>query len=336
VSDGVNPATQIVIMLPQTAVRVWGLNLNEIAEVHQAEYPLRHPNDKLLRPLIYEINERIMSACSLRVTNFISIDTPFEFENVSTLIDCQVINLLHQFPKWQPRQGFRIIDYASAPERKLQFHDTFSPIQFARALIRCRRFSAKFSPIEFMHFPYRWSNHERALDIFWKNSFLNLVKFREISSKFLQINLEAFPELIGLDKFSDITLILPHSNETYLDFISRMSLILQDKYYRDYFYSGGKILVKQHRHCVEHFPPEFTIQGVNFFNLSGGLSKSLPAEVLLVAYPKLTLISAPSSSLAVCDPQNTSILGPVNGEDRKHYSLLFRRLKAEGHRLKII
>lgn len=327
------PASQIVVMLPQTAARVWGLNLNGITEVHQAEYPLRHPNDNLLRPLIYEINERIMSVCSLRVTNFLPLDTAFHFEIDSTLIDCQVVNLLHQFPKWQPRRGFRIIDYSSAPERRLQFHDTRSPIKFARALVRDRRFWSKFAPSEFVHLPYAWHRDERALDIFWRNTFLNLIKFRQTSSKFLKFNINMFPELIGINPIDDITLILPHSNELFSDFKRRISLVLQEKDYREYFAQEVKILVKQHRHCVEYFPPEFTIQGVNFSNLSLGLSKMLPAEVLIVGYPNLKLISAPSSSLAVCIPQNTCILGPMSVDDKKHYSLLFRRLRTEGHKL---
>jgi hypothetical protein len=181
---------------------------------------------------------------------------------------------------------------------------------------------------------YDWYDQSHPIfELFWKNKTLDLDKIKSISKSFMKNNSKKFPEFESIKVESKVLLVLPPYNISIVEFLENFKNKLdQSEKFRKEFESCDFVLVKQHRISLNDFPDSFTISSKKVLVLNSALSKILPAEVILFAFPNIALFSAPSSAMFTRMDIDVFKFSSFTSNDRKEYGFIYHRAFRNGMR----
>ena len=192
--------------------------------------------------------------------------------------------------------------------------------------------SKSYNPKAVWNLNYDWFDQSNPIsELFWKNKILDFDKIKSISKRFMNNNLKKFPEFESIKVDSKILLVLPPYNISLVEFIKNFKNKLDSsEKFREKFQSCDFVLIKQHRIAHYDFPDSFTISSKKVLTLNSELSKILPAEVILFAYPNIVLFSAPSSAMFTRMDIDVFKFNSFNSENKKDYGFIYHRAIRNG------
>lgn len=320
-----------MIVLPQTALRVWGMNLGPTL-FFQEEYIKKYPRDSEIEVDIYEMNKLLLEHDGHQVSRVYerAEEIPFS-KNLEILLDCQSVNLLHHYSNLQNLTCFSIIDYSSLGHRYVSFRD-FIPINhFVRAIARCIKFKHKYDVKQFWNWRMPWEKKGWPIsEILWGNNFLNHALLTSKCKSFLRRNLHFFPEFSNLHLDTRVLLICPHTDHEFTQFLQELSqLLAKDSEALQFYGSAERIFVKQHRIAPHIFPSKFELHGRTVELIENSLSRNLPSEILILGMDNLALFSSISSVIFAAQGHLVKTFGNISMRDRRDYGLMLHRAKRD-------
>lgn len=314
-------------MLPQSLIRFGGIEGIEDINFCQVEIPLRKPNDIYYRNEIYEVNKRIVKTINGGRVNFIKANEFNPSSREHCLLDCNILNLSHHFPKFRITSRYTVVDYSSLGHRSLALSDLRFVRESLRAIKRNLLFKIKHNPKHIYHWDeYASRNNNLVTDILWENSFVDTNKVAKISKNFIMQNLEELVEIRELDFNAKIIIIAPHIESSSRDLVQIVEKFLSENpKKKEEFVNADKIFIKQHRISTIKMQQSLNICGRNVILIESNILRHLPLEVLILSYPKSVFISAPTSSNFSLGQIDGMMLHKLTYADKHEYGLMFRR-----------
>lgn len=325
---------KVFVLLPQTLVKMWGINFEPDTKFYQFAYPIRFKNDGQIMDAIYSLNQLILKEIKFDFESMIEIGKKHEFDNSKIIIDSQILNLKKYYPVFDNLNNFEIVDYITIGHPTVSLSEIFPINQFIRSLVRNLRMSKSYSPKVVWNLNYDWFNHSFPISkLFWKNKILDLDKIKSISKSFMKNNSKKFPEFESIKVESKVLLVLPPYNISFVEFLENFKNKLdQSEKFRGEFESCDFVLVKPHRISLYDFPDSFTISSKKVLTLNSELSRVLPAEVILFTYPNIVLFSTPSSAMFTRMDIHIFKFNSFNSNEKKEYGFIYHRAFRNGMR----
>lgn len=323
-------ASEFLISLPQTAIRMWGLDYNAINNVKLIETPTRTKQDFLLNSSNHIINKLIISEIGSLEPQFIEKKALSNLIINQSIVDCNILNLIHHYPKIESLSNVRILDYSSLGHRTLLKQDIRNIRESARAIKRNLNFKRKFSPNIIIHWDdYALNRKESLISFGWKNYFVDTAKIKATSKVFMANNIKIIPEIHDLTTDSKILLIAPHVKSREEELIHEINVLLEsNEVARDAFEESEIVLIKQHRTSVENYKDIYKIKGKKYISLQSSISRAIPIEIYLHGFSRVTLLSAPSSVIYSHSSRSFLLDSKLTQEDLAEYGLMsYRHLK---------
>jgi hypothetical protein len=322
------------VLLPQTLVKMWGINFKPDTKFYQFAYPIRFKNDGQIINAIYSLNELILKEINFNFESIIEIDEKYEFDKSKIIIDSQILTLKKYYPVLKDLKNFEIVNYTMNGHPTVSLSEIFPINHFIRSLVRNLRMSKSYKPKAVWNLNYDWHDQSHPIfELFWKNKTLDLDKIKSISKSFMKNNSTKFPEFESIKVESKVLLVLPPNDISLVEFLENFENKLdQSKKFREEFESCDFVLVKQHRVSLNDFPVSFTISSKKVLSLNSALSKILPAEVILFAFPNIALFSAPSSAMFARMDIDVFTFNSFNSNERKEYGFIYHRAFRNGMR----
>ncbi len=266
---------------------------------------------------------------SINVDNFIKVDLESNIilDSKTSLIDCQILNLIKYFPNLFIPSEVNILDYSSLGQRSLIFSDFKFPIEFARAILRNIRFKKKFSPSSIWHWDdYAKNSRQNFVNFGWLNKFIETGLILELSKQFLEHNKPLFPEIAHLNLNAKTLIVSPHVFANTKDISLELNyLISKNSKIEKWFWEAEFIIIKQHRASELELPDYLQVRGKSITVLKCPFSRVLPMEILTFGLSNSYLISTPSSVL-YSNNELKCVEIPTNDLDsKKAYGLNIRR-----------
>jgi hypothetical protein len=318
-----------VVMLPQTAFRLWGISDDSSTNVILVKQPLRHPNDSLFQNAITRINTLIVNHCNLDISSTLDSQSKMDIKTNSGIIDCNVLNLAHHFPGMKLPVRPNILDYSSIGHRSLLYSDLRYTKEFMRATIRNRRFYKRFEPSSIIHWDdYAKHRKSQLVSFGWKNEFIDTSRMQRASQLFLKNHKNEFSELMELDLDEKTLIVSPHV----LDSFDQLILNLKNQIgssvkFAEIFFSSSNIIVKRHRLSNEYFPDEGILFEKKIIIANTAITRLLPIEVLVLGMKNTFLYSVPSSAAFSFRHEVLIQESNLKKNDFSEYGLMLRRNK---------
>jgi len=280
-------------------MRIWGISTVEIKSVFQLKLPIRNENDEIFEEYFYEMNRMILDVIGIQKITQINETDLIDLSPEHSLVDCHVLNLIKYFPNLQLPTGIKILDYSSLGHRNLSRSDIRFPIEFSRAVIRNIRFNRKFSPKLIWHWDdYGKSQEKKSINFGWAHQFVDTELIKKIARKFLNQNLNLFPEINNVKQNDTVLIISPPSDYKARDISIQVELLLtSSNVINKKFNEAQHIIIKQHRVSTEILPNSLQLGGRIAIVMNTPLSRVLPMEILSFGFENSFLISQPSSVL---------------------------------------
>ena len=218
---------QVFVLLPQTLIRMWGINFLPETKFYQFEYPIRYQNDEKIKNTIYEINELLLKEINYKFCSIIEIGKNYSLNTLDTIIDSQILTLKKYYTIIDNQKNLEVVNYVSNELLTIKWSDISTLSNFSRGLIRSGRFKKKFNPKVVWSWHYILSGNNKSLtDHFWVNKALNHHQIITTCEKFINNNIDLLPELKTIHKNDRILLILPPHDVTFNDmnFLKALSL----------------------------------------------------------------------------------------------------------------
>ena len=320
-------SVQGVILLPQTAMRVWGMNLPP-SFFFQVDYRIKFKKDNEITQAIYEMNKLLLMHDNHNVSRVYRNDENIPFSSQHKIIlDCQVVNLIHYYSNLNKMKNLNIIDYSSLGHRYVAMRDLVNINQFVRAVLKSFKFWKKHSIKTIWHWRMKWEVSGFPLTfLFWENKFLDNDSMQLKSLSFVKNKLHLFPEFKGLSYDSQVLLIIPHTNSNFPQLLSELcDLLDKDLNALQVFNQSQRVVVKQHRVAQDNYPNEFKFRGKVIIVATNPLTKVLPVEVLLLGMRNISVLSTISSALFAASDRNCWALGKITHKDRKDYGFMLKK-----------
>ena len=319
---------EINLLLPQSAIRLWGINLGENAYVNQLKYISRHSFDVDIEETIYRINSLILNEINLsRNLTFISSKINISDFSEEAIYDCHLLNLNKYYFTTRPK-AVNILDYSTLGQRSLLLNDFRYPLEFSRAFKRNITLQRKFSPKSIIHWDdYAFKNKNSLIHFGWENIFCDTEDIVTISKSFLKRNLSEISEISFLNQSNKILFILPHSTDTIQDLYNHLSVLLLNPEFKSVYETADYIFVKQHRTSLHSFPSEITLAGKAIFCFQTKFMKLLPVEILFLGLDNITIASVNSSSIYSNQYKPFYFINKSTNRDQKEFGLMRKRLK---------
>ena len=320
-------SVQGVILLPQTAMRVWGMNLPS-SFFFQVDYRIKFITDNEITQAIYEINKLLLMHDNHNVSRVYKNyeDIPFSPQH-KIIIDCQVVNLIHYYLNLSKMKNLNIIDYSSLGHKYVTIRDLVNIKQFVRAVLRSFKFWKKHSIKTIWHWRMKWEVFGFPLTfLFWENKFLDNNSMQLKSLSFVKDKLHLFSEFEGLNHDSRVLLILPHTNGNFPQLLSELCELLdKDLNALQVFNQSQRVIIKQHRVAQDNYPNEFKFRGKVIIVATNPLTKVLPVEVLLLGMRNISVFSTISSALFAASDRNCWTLGKITYKDWRDYGFMLKK-----------
>ena len=321
---------EINLLLPQTAIRLWGISVEKNICINQLKYISRRSFDADMEETIYRINTLILDEIHLtKNLKFISKKiTQSDFSD-NTIYDCHLLNLEKYYFTIRPK-AVSIIDYSSLGQRSLLLSDIQFPIEFLRATKRNLALRRKFSPKSIIHWDdYALKNKRSLIPFGWDNVFCDTKNIASISNSFLRRNLSKIDEISTLSLSDKILLILPHSSDTIEEFYNHLAELFLNPEFKRHYESADHIFVKQHRTSLNRFPGEITFGGKTISCFQTKFMKLLPVEILFLGLSNIVIASVNSSSVYSNQSVSFYHIAKHTNHDKKSFGLMRKRLKID-------
>jgi hypothetical protein len=321
-------------MLPQTTFRLWGLPKHTLSNVILVKQPIRHPNDTFFQNAITTMNKMILSHVDYKISESLNAESKIDLSNSSSIIDCNIINLIHHFPQITLPIRPNILDYSSIGHRSLLYSDLRFTKEFMRGAIRNIRFSRRFNPSNIIHWDdYAKNRKTQLINFGWKNEFLDTDRIAAVSGSFLIEYKHKFPELQELDIHARTLLIAPHLLESYEQMIENLqNQIRASAHFAEIFYDSKNVIVKRHRLSMENFPKSGMLFGKRIIVANSAITRLLPIEILILGMPDTFFYSAPSSSAFSFKHDTFLEKSNLEKNDFSEYGLMLHRRKISSRR----
>jgi hypothetical protein len=321
-----------LISLPQTAIRLWGIEPRSLKDIKIVEVPVRTVQDRSLSAANQSVNELILAELGEKHYEVIARND-LEGPRVSrSILDCNVLNLAHHYPKIGKPREVKVLDYSSLGHRSLVASDTLNLREAARAATRNYRFRKKFSPSFILHWDDYASERKNSLVNFgWSNGFINSSRIIEKSRNFMSNNISRIPEIVHTPLESQIVILAPHIYCTEEELIFELkNLVFTNQEAMSAVESCDFVIVKQHRTSEVKYRDEFTFLGKRCRVLQSSLSRAVPIEIYMHGFSRSTMFSAPSSAI-YSHASNTFVLkSRISKADQAEYGLMSHRHKRIG------
>ena len=325
------------LLLPQTAIRFWGIPNSDLLNYHQVQIPIRSKNDEVFADWYYKLNAMILSMLNSNPTNFVEINNLHESIEQGDLVDCQILNISHHYPKFSAKNKFEIVDYSSLGNRSLLLTDLYFPMQATRSALRNFKFKRKFNPKIIWHWDdYALKQSSRLIKFGWENKFIETEKVKTRSIRFLQANKRLFPELSAFSNLENILVIAPEIGTEAEELKDQVrNLLKMSTQFSEKFDYTCNILIKQHKACHIKYPIEINIAGKKCLVANSDMLRLLPIEILLFGFSSSYIVTAPSSSI-FSNSFTSSILLPVRDSNYiREYGLMIKRHKMHVNTVKL-
>jgi hypothetical protein len=321
------PTSTFLISLPQSAIRLWGIDAKYLGDVKLVEIPQRTNQDCLLNDANRQVNELVLSELGARKSEVVEKDQLDEKMVSNSILDCNILNLVHHYPKLDTIREVSILDYSSLGHRTLLRSDFLSLRETARALRRNFQFKNKFSPSYILHWDdYALARKESIINFGWSNDFVNTSRIEEKSKDFMANNLFEIPEIKDVSLDSRILLISPHIKSTQAEVKSDViSLVNSNKEAMAAFANSDYILIKQHRTSDVIISHELKILGKVCRTLQSPISRAIPIEIYIHGFANSTIFSTPSSAIYSHGCKSFLLRSQINESDIAEYGLMSHR-----------
>lgn len=328
----VNPdkCSTFLISLPQTAIRLWGIDSKLIGNLKIVEVPVRSQNDHYLTTANQNVNKMIFSELGRTDIEFIPREELQKSHTTSSILDCNILNLAHHYPQLGKMRDVRVLDYSSLGQRSLLASDAANLREFGRAVARNLRFKKKFSPLQIFHWDdYAFSRSFQLINFGWRNDFVNTNNIKEKCSAFMNHNLWTIPELRDIPQESKILIVAPHINSGEDEVINEInSLLTADQNALEAFTNCSYIIIKQHRTSTKKFTSDFKLLGKNCRVLRSDISRAIPVEIYMYGFALTYIFSAPSSAVYSHSSNSILLRNSLNRADLAEYGLMANRYKS--------
>lgn len=323
----IETSSKFIISLPQTAIRLWGLESRNIGEIRLVETPLRTPQDISLADSNSEVNLWILGELGLESPQVIMKNELYKKTIADSYLDCNILNLSHHYSNLISVRDVKIIDYSSIGHRTLLWSDFVNLKDSLRAIHRNSKFKKKFSPQAIIHWDdYASERQNLLIDFTWSNIFVKTLRLKEKCTKFIYKHQSKIPEIRDISNDSKILLIAPHIKSQPSDVIANIThLVNSSEDAKKNFERSDYILIKHHRTSLAPFNKEFTVLGRKIRSLNSSISRAIPIEIYMHGFSSTSIFSAPSSSI-YSHPSNFFLLeDQMSKEDRAEYGLMMSR-----------
>lgn len=319
---------EVNLLLPQTALRIWGLSQQSKIKVNQIEYLVRRPFDIGIEETIYRINSLILREINLdKKLNYISKKINHLNYNESTIYDCHLLNLQKYYFTSIPSK-IHVLDYSTLGHRTLLSSDLRYPIEFSRAVKRNLRFKKKFAPKSIIHWDdFALKREKKLINFGWENMFCDTNSIALHAKSFLKNNLPQIDELKFINISDKIMLILPHSSDSAEKLFSQLSTMLLNPKFMNDFNSANHIFIKNHRTSTNSYPSEVTFAGKTIHCFQSNFMKLLPVEILFFGLSNTVIASVNSSSIYSNQNKSFYFIPKQTEIDKKAYGLMRKRFK---------
>jgi hypothetical protein len=323
---------QIMVMLPQTLMRFWGIKLKRNTEFYQFEYLTRHKNDHIIKNSIYKLNTIMLNQIGFSFNSQISINKNYEFESKECTIDSHILTHKKHFPSLNNINVFSVVPYISIGHYTVSLIDIQNIKHFLRSLIRSFRLWKSYKPRSVWSWNYEFSKSKfRLTDFLWTNKEIDHSQIKKVSTEFLQSNSANFPELSYILESDRILLILPPFDIEFQTFIQMFKSKLQNsKIFAEKFLLFDKIFIKQHRIYLHEFPDTFELFSKKFIVLNSPLSHVLPAEIIILANQHISLLTCPTSAMFARIDIPVYMLNDFNDIDNREYGFMLKKARRNG------
>lgn len=317
-----------VVLLPQTAFRIWGIYLPP-TNFYQAEYIAKFSRDTEITESIYQLNSLILGHVGHNVAKFLSRDENLHTDSSELIVDCQVLNLKHHYRNIPWKRKIIIVDYSNLGHRNVNITDWFPINHFFRSLIKVLKFNRKQKIAELWNMRMDWERNSTAFsELFWKNKYLDLERIKELSQSFLRMNANRFPDIAKLNLDGRILLICPHTDQDLAGLLVDIKNLLQKSFSAsEIFYSVDEIYVKQHRISQVQLPDKINFLSREIKVINDPLTRILPTEIFTLGLENCFLFSTISSILFSADSSRTWSLGSISKKDLKDYGFMLGRAR---------
>lgn len=311
-------------LLPQTTFRLSGLKNQRPKLAFQLEYLPRTKNeisDNNYINSVYGINKLMFKELEIQFCGIIEKKSKFEI-NQKHLVDMHLLNLFHHFQSGKITGRLNVVDYANLRHRILNLRDIEYFNEFARSIIRNTKLKLKY-PIAIVHTLDFHRNS--ALNLFWKNEFLNINEIDQFAKKFISNNLFRFPELKNISQTESILMICPHIDDNLGKLKNNINKkIGTNEAFREIFYGSNHIIIKQHRAANFNYPDSFYINDKKVITLNSFYTRVLPVEMIIRNYKNLNLLTNVSSAMFSAGIGKVWSFGDISKNDSKDYGLLLK------------
>ncbi len=321
------PSSTFLISLPQSAIRLWGIDAKYLGDVKLVAIPQRTNQDSLLNNANRLANDMILSELGVRNSEIVEKDHLDEKMVLNSILDCNILNLVHHYPKLGTIREVSILDYSSLGHRTLLRSDILSLRETARALLRNFQFRNKFSPSYILHWDdYALARKESLINFGWTNDFVNTSRIEEKSKDFIVNNFLKIPEIRNVRLDSRILLISPHIKSTEAEVkFDVISLVTSNKEAMAAFTNSDHILIKQHRTSSVTISQELKILGKVCRTLQSPISRAIPIEIYIHGFANSTIFSTPSSAIYSHSCNSFLLRSQINKTDFAEYGLMSHR-----------
>lgn len=321
-----------LISLPQTAIRLWGVDPRSVKDIKIVEIPLRTLQDRSLSIANQTVNELILAEFgekSFEVIARNNLDGPTVSNSI---LDCSVLNLAHHYPKIGKLWEVKVLDYSSLGHRSLVASDTLNLREAARSVIRNYRFSKKFSPSVILHWDdYALERKNSLVNFGWSNGFVDSSKIIQRSKNFLSTNFSRIPEIVDIPLESQIVILAPHIYCTEEELIIELKeLVSTNQEAMSAIDNCDFVIVKQHRTSEAKYRDEFKFLGKTCRVLQSPLSRAIPVEIYMHGFARSTIFSAPSSAIYSHTSNKFILKSRIGKADFAEYGLMSYRQKKKG------
>jgi hypothetical protein len=318
---------QFNVLLPQTTLKLWGINLHKDAIIRQFPFVKRKKFEEGIAETLYQLNSLII--------RHVGHDIRFEandlnqhqtYKNNEVFYDAHLLNLRNYYFKNNPT-NIGIIDYATHGHKTLLYSDIKYPVEFLRATKRNLQLKQIFNPIKIISWDdYAKQRQNELIRFGWHNIFCDSKKISNLSKTFLELNLSNLEHISKMDLNKDILLILPHSTDSLQKLRTKLMQLYSNLEFRKDFEKADIILVKNHRISMSHFPNEFIFKDKKIFCFTTNFMKLLPAEILIQGLRNIKVVSVNSSSIYSNPPKKLYFMNQQIEMDKKGYGLMRKRL----------
>lgn len=323
-----NEISTALILLPQTVLRLWGVESAHKMRYFQAHLPKRYKNDELFELSYYELNQMLLSIMSTKNPIRVDLDKSNIVNEKSVLTDSHILNLSYHYQGLNEVYNPSILSYASDGYNSLVLSDLRFPVPFLRGVIRSKRLYNKFKPKLIYHWDdYAAKKVNQSINLGWEQKFVNSHKILENSKLFIEKFLKEFEEIQDYDPASETIIIYPPVHSTLDSIISLLDRqFTLNKELKHLFFRTDQILVKQHKFCTGVLPKKFIYCMKEIRVANSPRMRALPVEIILLGFQRVTYITVPSSSIFINYHNFKTILwGPK--KLKLGYELMLKRHK---------